>query len=869
MNGLPFAFLNPLALLGLFALPLLWFILRFLPPVPKQVFLPTARFLIGLQEKNTTPQTTPWWLLLLRFLILFFLILGFSNPVFNPQKPMDGAGPVRLIFDNGWASAQNWDLQISKARDILEAAQKSDRMVELVPTASAFTPGFMRAGEALSVLKSLKPQPWPGQFRQLMISDEAAQNFWISSGLSEDGLQKFAMRLSDRSELTVFVPDMKTRPGILRPTLSGTENSLLNVELLPGSGRALTLQGYNDSNRLQGQLNLNLSGQRGGEEIIDEGGIFTGKAVSRWKIAEMNGTGGIYLSPQTGGSRLIGVVASGPEAQRQDFTDAVFYLSRATEIFAKLETGSIENLMEKNSGVIVLPDIATFTPEDLERLEDWVSRGGILLRFGGNRMSEAENVLIPVPLKNGLRSLSGDLNWGAALKLGTFPKTSPFAGMAIPDITVERQLLAEPSPDLQDHVWAQLSDNTPFITARAQGRGLIVLVHTTATPDWSDFVLSGFYVSFLKEVAEMSALSDKSANISQTLQPHLMLDGWASLVQPGESVKSIEKKNLTTTEVSPAYPPGLYANEMQKYARNLGDTLPPLEMIENLPGDIKTESLSHLSDEENLKPFLLAASLTLFLIDWIIRIFALRGNIAVLIVAGWLLLGTPAQAQSQADSDRASSIHLACVKTSKDDICLAGLNRLSLVLKERTSAEMGEAIIVDLEKDDLSFYPLLYWPVEPSQNLSPKAVANLGAYLRKGGMALIDTQDGAMDNLSFISSPSLSALRDDFNAMNIPLLKPADKNHVIFRSFYLLNQRSEYDLSNRLWVEEDSIPPQEGLSSVILTGGDWMRLWAYAADPLDEEMSYRFGVNLALYALTGNYKADQVHMNTILERLGE
>ena len=34
------------------------------------------------------------------------------------------------------------------------------------------------------------------------------------------------------------------------------------------------------------------------------------------------------------------------------------------------------------------------------------------------------------------------------------------------------------------------------------------------------------------------------------------------------------------------------------------------------------------------------------------------------------------------------------------------------------------------------------------------------------------------------------------------------------------------------------------------------------------EMACRFGVNLVMYALTGNYKADQVHVPAILERLG-
>ena len=35
------------------------------------------------------------------------------------------------------------------------------------------------------------------------------------------------------------------------------------------------------------------------------------------------------------------------------------------------------------------------------------------------------------------------------------------------------------------------------------------------------------------------------------------------------------------------------------------------------------------------------------------------------------------------------------------------------------------------------------------------------------------------------------------------------------------------------------------------------------------EMAYRFGVNVVMYALIGNYKSDQVHLRFILERLGQ
>jgi hypothetical protein len=41
------------------------------------------------------------------------------------------------------------------------------------------------------------------------------------------------------------------------------------------------------------------------------------------------------------------------------------------------------------------------------------------------------------------------------------------------------------------------------------------------------------------------------------------------------------------------------------------------------------------------------------------------------------------------------------------------------------------------------------------------------------------------------------------------------------------------------------------------------------ADPRQREMSIRGGINIVMHTLTGNYKADQVHVPALLERLGQ
>ena len=72
----------------------------------------------------------------------------------------------------------------------------------------------------------------------------------------------------------------------------------------------------------------------------------------------------------------------------------------------------------------------------------------------------------------------------------------------------------------------------------------------------------------------------------------------------------------------------------------------------------------------------------------------------------------------------------------------------------------------------------------------------------------------------------------------------------------------------------------DGVSSILVTANDFASAWAldergrplYPAVPGGEaqrEMAFRTGVNIVMYALTGNYKADQVHVPALLERLGQ
>ena len=259
----------------------------------------------------------------------------------------------------------------------------------------------------------------------------------------------------------------------------------------------------------------------------------------------------------------------------------------------------------------------------------------------------------------------------------------------------------------------------------------------------------------------------------------------------------------------------------------------------------------------------------------------------------------PAQEQTQADlraAELASELVLAHVLTGDpqvDRTAEAGLRGLSDTLFYRTSVEPAAPAAVDLERDELAFYPLLYWPVTRDQPLpSSAAYGKLNAYLRAGGMILFDTRDADLST-SGAASPAARRLQQIALPLDIPPLEVVPEDHVLTRAFYLLQDFPGRHSRGPVWVE--AAPPDaeqakgipfrnlnDGVTPVVIGGNDWAAAWAvdengrpllpvgrgYAGER-QRELAFRFGVNLVMHVLTGNYKSDQVHVPALLDRLGQ
>ena len=228
-----------------------------------------------------------------------------------------------------------------------------------------------------------------------------------------------------------------------------------------------------------------------------------------------------------------------------------------------------------------------------------------------------------------------------------------------------------------------------------------------------------------------------------------------------------------------------------------------------------------------------------------------------------------------------------------DQISRSGLEGLNRILQLRTAIEPGDPIAVDIAKDEIAFYPILYWPVVRNpQTLPESALARIDAYMKEGGLIIFDTRDQGYGGATGAGPGSGTPLQRLLSRLDVPRLEPVPDGHVLTKSFYLLKSFPGRFEGGQLWIEAgasdgDQDPAQgrkarraDGVTSILITSNDFASAWAldergrgiYPAVPGGEaqrELAFRVGVNIAMHALTGNYKADQVHVPALLERLGQ
>ncbi|MDH2327475.1 DUF4159 domain-containing protein [Cereibacter sp. SYSU M97828] len=899
----PLGFTAPLLLLGLIALPVLWLLLRAVPPAPIRRRFPGVALLLGLKDDDAETDKTPWWLLALRMLAVAAAIFAFAGPVLNPAQQRAGTGPLLVVLDASWADARDWPRRIERARALLDEAEREGRAVAVIRATDApDAPDFQTAEAWVPRLDGLSPQPWSPGFAGWAdaLPEGDFATYWLSDGVDHAGRADLLAALEQRGEVSVFQSPRAVTA--LRPATFEDGAIRLRASRLPvadPSEVAVVATGPDPSGAERELARATLPFAADGTEA--EAALSLPpelrNRITRFQIEGVRSAGAVSLTDDSLQRRKVALIGGAADEGLQLLAPTHF-LRQALAPVADLYEGSLADALLASPDVVILADVAQLSQGETDDLLDWLDQGGLLLRFAGPRLAasevsrSAEDPLMPVRLREGGRSVGGAMSWGEPKALAPFPETSPFHGLPVPEeVQVNAQVLAQPDPELASRTIAALSDGTPLVTRKPVGQGQVVLFHVTANAEWSSLPLSGLFVQMLERLAVSTRASSDPADLAGRIwTPEQVLDGFGALDDAGE-LPGVQGEALAAGQPGPDLPPGLYQADDRRVALNvIGADTPLAPAI--WPDGQRIEGME-TEGEQPLKGVFLAGALVLLMAD-IVAALGVTGRLASAALVLALMQVPQARAQDTRAIEATDTVRLAFVETDDarvNDLAEAGLRGVSMRLYERTSVEPGQPLGVDIETDELAFFPFLYWPITADQETpSAAAYAKLNDYLRTGGMILFDTRDGDVSGMGD-ATPEGRALQRIAAGLDIPPLEPMPEDHVLTRTFYLLQDFPGRYNNPNVWVEAsvateaaDGMPFRnlnDGVTPVVIGGNDWASAWAVDPNGIpmvpvgrgfggdrQREIAWRFGVNLVMHVLTGNYKSDQVHVPALLERLG-
>jgi len=817
--------LAPLTLLGLIALPIIWWIMRISPPQPKRQAFPPLRILQDIESDEQTPDKTPLWLLLFRLFLGALIIFALAKPVFQ-AKDVATSKPLTLIIDQSVTAAPIWNDIIAEAESRAREARRSNLNVRLIASGETYDtlPEFAPAQNALDTLKSLQPLAYhigEQNYAKLLDNDTLKNTdiIWLTSGIGAKDSE-----VLKNSGARILRPDVATL-------------------VLPAEASV---------------------------KLLDD----------------------------SFGRPIVGVLTPPADTSSPLLTEP-FYAKQALIPYADIFEGDEATLLALEPSIIVMPDSMK---SDSEAMRAYVETGGMVVRFAGPRLAKRVDELLPVRLRSGGRAIGGALAWEDPQRLAPFTQDSPFFGLAIPqEVTVSKQVMAEPGIETDRKTWARLEDGSPIVTTDIIGQGRVVLYHVTAGPEWSNLAINGLYVDMLRRLLPLA--KGRAPAPSQGGADWILdrtMDAFGNFTSPPADNQVLKDAGFANAQASAKTLPGYYRQGTRQ--RSLQPIGNPAEMsVLKLPsgtsaGKFGSETASSFTG------LLLAIGAGLLALDAFFALFmsgrlgrllpaSLTGRRVFSCLIALALIGTiipQAHAQDTVESseriiEAARGLHLAYIETGddrRDRLSETALESLKRQLNARTTIEPAGVHGVQADADGLHLYPFLYWSIRrDTPALTPAAAANLNSYMSSGGTIIFDTADeGDRALRAGEPHPGLARVTE---GLDIPALSTVSEDHVLTKSYYLLQVFAGRWANGPVYVQsgDNGAGGRDGVSPVIIGSADWAAGWAIDPDagavielnkdiPRQREMSIRFGINIAMYALAGNYKADQVHAAELVKRVG-
>ena len=945
LSSISFGALNSLfALIGLIGI---WYILKTMKPKPQKIYFPPTDTLLEKKETIINPKSIPWWLLIIRLLFIVMLVLFATLPfIKNSNESLKGGDKNTLILiDNSWASENIWDDIKDRAQWALSQIQEQNGQAIILPL--IIEPDqqiYLNPRQEPTIfLNTLSPRPIEANAQSIISMLEKIK----ASGFEAENIVYVGSDLEIRDgKLETILAPFENR-NIFQASLA--KYSSFQIISAENRSSQMVVEGIKLKNTLLPTLNLHNE-----DSIIlastaaflnDEKKAFNGyeywqarfeipaelrNQASYVAIANLSNASATFLL--NGQEKILRVrYLSSHHSSPQALLKGSHYLKTALndqiiwDETTDLSGLSAQKLYDDKINILILDDIILDAAK-IKEITQWIDQGGSLIRFAGNLSADNPDPLSPLALRKGKREFGGTISLQGDKKLILGLEQTPFETIDLKEsISINTQLLSSPNISGDPYeTWGYLDDFSPVITAKNLGDGLLIYFQITSTPEWSNLPLSPLFPEILNKLINLSKtktsdLAKRSTDINEDerglLEPKFIVSAKGQLLPAPPQVAALTY-NQRDKAPSLQTPPGLYA---KGYPYNLYSTnrLPQIRK----PWGTAT-ILSKIDHEKSmlLTPYLLIIIALLFLLDTIgtaydkgrIRLMKRQKThnfIACFFIMGLtcLILTHGSQAQEEnlnfeKFAEALKSDQLAYIEgpdSGVNRIAKAGITGLSNILAERTSFEPAAPVAIDLNQSDLSLYPFIYWPITndtPIPNSS--AIRRLKSYLDRGGLLVLDSRDQNERALS-ASAQNLplrtQLIKEILYALSIPPLRAVSQDHVVSRSYYLLEQFPGRMNGGDLFItanattavssqsaeateeEHSNIYSGDGISPVLVTSNDFAGAWAMVQnEPIlpvfpggneQREYAFRTGVNIAMYALTGNYKIDQVHTKAILERL--
>lgn len=944
-----FGFLFPWFLLSFLGLPILWRFLRHNPPKPKKEKF-TYFYLLKFIKKNDKLVEKPFIpLLLLRLFLVSLIIFSFSHPLQKPKAlVLKSDNDLLFLIDNSWCEQAHWKEKIEEAYAFFNNLPK-DKKIYFIPTIEdkKIIEKNLKEPDSIKSVKnkisSLEVQPLT--VNRLEIFQKIAQNFKDHQGSID--IIYFTDGLKYQNDKKAFEILKKLNPKkFIIQQFSGKELYALTNLTQENQSFKVTIKRYLKNLNSLKDTNLSLSAlDLQGRVIAKTTAQFIRKEkethaifsipleirnkVVAIKIDNQMNAGSIFLLGSQYKRNHIVLFSLPLHEIPNPLLSPFYYLAKALEENNDLTylknasfSENISDILLQNPDIIFLDDRILADNENSRKLKNFVENGGTLVRFAGPKLAKSpeKDILLPIKLRNRTRVLDSNFRMGNALSIERFSSKSPFKEMEIPkDLKIYRQILPQISSEMQERIWIFLDDGTPFLSAKKEKNGWFFFVHTSLNEKWSNLALNNFFIPFLKQltnltVSQSSLPSFKKGTSQNTKKEKISLYPWRIINKYGDLTSANDTLPISDIDFDKKDPSfhheaGLYKYKNDLYPFNLFKEKQNLESI-IIPEYFNAEIITNEGKSaKDFLPFLAFLVMIFFLIDYFYNLkkeFFLRGKITPLFSkfiflflsfyiynqASPMILDAKAlDMVEERNIEAARKTHLAYIITGDeelDETSKLGLESLTEFIIQKTTISPGKVHGLDLEKDDLSFYPLIYWPINAHQKiLSKEVIEKINFYMQYGGTILFDTGD-QFEKSNFLSQDKTTNasqnLQKILSQLNVPPLGKVTKDNVLSRSFYLMPNFPGLYSASPLWCVSDKDPEQkefleqrDEVSPLLITANNLAAAWAKLQNgeykyPLIEDQprqrlwAFRGGINLILYVLTGSYKSDQYHVKSLLDR---